>query len=506
MWNIDDLSKIEPKMKWVPEQWRHVYEQMDEHGAWYSGDTEMIGNFYSSKIYTPSANGRFWGETVRSDDNRTVVHVPIAGDIATFSADLLFSEPPDIRIPEADDESKSNNKTGAKKAQERLDEIIRLGDVVTKLLEAGETSAGMGGVYLKPTWDSELADYPLLTIAQPDNALPVFKYGILVGVIFHKIVREEKGGKIYRLLELYRKGTIQSGLFEGDDNIIGKRIGLDSIPETEGIEEIINTEIDDILTRYIPNKRPHKRFRGTSLGMSDFQGAESLMDALDMTMTSWIRDIALARARIHVPEGMMDNDGKGGVSFDAGQELYVEMDIDPSMLGEGKGLTATQFAIRTDEHLETATNLTKNILHMAGYSPQSFGLYEAGGNLSTESHEIRERKTLITKQKKERNFKEGLADVLQMLLKIDNIHLGNDTPTEFRPNVTFADTLGHDIGAVAKTVQMIQTAKSASIKTRVKMLHPDWTDDQVEAEIEAIREEAGDNVDDPINIGGQNRF
>lgn len=434
-----------------------------------------------------------------------MIHTPLAGDIATFSADILFSEAPKFTIAEAherDENQELRKNERATKAEARLLEIVNKGGVVNRLLEAGETSSALGGVYLKPTWDRDLADFPILTIAQPDNAIPVFKYGFLSNVIFHKVVKQT-GSEIIRLLENYTTGYIESGLYIGDQWTIGRRVPLNYLEETANINPMLQTQIPTILTRYIPNKRPHKRFRGTNLGMSDLQGLETLMDALDLTMTSWMRDIVLGRARLHVGDGMLKTDGNGGATFDAGSEIYVELDIDPTMLGDGKSaITATQFAIRTEEHYKTANELATKILHMAGFAPQSFG-FNMDGNISTESHEIRERKTLITKQKKERFFKDGLEDVLHMMLQIDNIHLGHDTPTEFRPSVEFADTIGQDIGAVAKTVQMLQTARSASIQIRVEMLHPDWTREQVAEEVNRIREEEGLNVDSPVTIGGK---
>lgn len=489
----------------IPYDWSRYYEQIGEHSAWYSGDVDELIRFYATTRTTPSANGRFWGENVNSKDRRTVVHTPLAGDIATFSADMLFSERPEVTIQEAhetDETGKVKPNTRARDAETRLEEIMDKGGVVNRLLEAGETTSALGGVFLKPTWDSSVLDVPILSIAQPDNAFPTFKHGILSGIIFHKVVKEEDT-KVYRLLEHYRDGEIETALYLGDREYVGKKIGIDSISETEGTQEMLYTKIPGILARYIPNKRPHKRFRGTSMGMSDIQGSETLMDALDLTMTSWIRDISLGRGRIHVGDGMLNMQENGRASFDGGSEVYVELDIDPSMLGEGKSaMIATQFEIRTDEHYKTALELTARIIHMAGFSPQSFGINMDGG-ISTDSHEIRERKTLITKQKKERFFKSGLEDVLHMMLLIDNIHLNNSTPTEYRPNVTFADTLGHDIGSVSKTVQMLSQARSASIRTRVEMLHPDWTKDMIDTEVQTIREEEGLNVTNPLTMGGK---
>jgi A118 family predicted phage portal protein len=493
------------KTPWIPLEWGPYYEQLAEHAAWYSGDTNQLVGFYSTNKHTPITNGRFWGENVMARDKRTVVHVPIAGDIATFSADMLFSEAPEMIIPEAHERNENNEIVKNARAQEadaRLEQIIQQGDVISRLLEGGETAAAMGGCYLKPTWDQEISDVPILTIAQPDSAIPYFKHGILAGVIFHKVLVRD-GQKVIRFLERYEKGGIDNGLYIGDDRTIGRRVPLTYLSETADIQPYINLHSDKLYTRYVPNKRPHKRFRGTALGMADLQGVESMMDSLDMTMTSWMRDIRLGRARLHVGDGMLKNDGDGNVSFDGGQEVYTELDIDPSMLEKTGAITATQFEIRTKEHMETATELAMKIYNNAGYSPQSFGLNVAS-QISTESHEIRERNTMITKQKKERFFKEAIADVLQMMLEIDNIQLGNRTPIEFRPNVSFADTLGHNIGAVASTVQMLKNAQSASIQTRVEMLHPDWSVEEIAAEVARIKEEEGGGANDPLQIGGKN--
>jgi hypothetical protein len=41
----------------------------------------------------------------------------------------------------------------------------------------------------------------------------------------------------------------------------------------------------------------------------------------------------------------------------------------------------------------------------------------------------------------------------------------------------------------AQTVQILDAARAASTATRVRMIHPDWEDDQVDAEVRTIKEE-----------------
>jgi hypothetical protein len=56
---------------------------------------------------------------------------------------------------------------------------------------------------------------------------------------------------------------------------------------------------------------------------------------------------------------------------------------------------------------------------------------------------------------------------------------------------------------VAATIQTLANARSASVQTRVELLHPDWTVEEIMDEVAKIREEEGMNVADPLTIGGK---
>ena len=85
--------RISDNSSWPPASaWDNERAKMQEWAAWYSGDTERLANYYRYVCgYSNTAKGRFWGKTY-DDENRPLLHVPIAGDIAGVSADLLFSE------------------------------------------------------------------------------------------------------------------------------------------------------------------------------------------------------------------------------------------------------------------------------------------------------------------------------------------------------------------------------------------------------------------------------
>lgn len=510
---------------------RKILRDMQEHAAWFSGDPTRLRDFYSSSSRgtRPSQQARgggvvtrvrqFWGRrgTDDSTSERLQLHVPIAGDIATTSADLLFSEAPSIQIAEAFgdpigvDESAEEElrrrteadqatRTEAKRTQERLEEILEEAGIQNSLLEAAEIMAAIGGAYLRPVWDADLADHPLLTVVQADEATPTFRFGVLTEVTFHRELQRD-GNKVTRHLEHHEKGVILHGLYEGTTESLGRQIPLTEHNETAGLADSLDNgnEIrlegfDDLFVRYVPNMRPNRKHRGSYLGRSDLQGIEGLMDALDETYTSWMRDIRIGQARVIVAQQYLTGPRKQGegAMFDLDKELFTSLDFDPT--DETKGITPIEFNLRATEHAETASALLERAVSNAGYSAQSFGLKGDAPVTATEIR-TRERKSFATRAKKERYIVPPVADILEIMLFIDKAVFGRDHEV-LRPTIGLADSVAETAREIAESVQMLGAARAASTKTRVQMVHPDWSDEQVAAEVEAINAEEGSSVPD----------
>lgn len=488
---------------WVPSTEKQLYVDYAEADAWYCGDAARLANFYSGIIYpgeTIAGNffgdifdqsftnkAKFWGKKIY-EERRYVLHIPVAGDIARTSADLLFSEAPKFTV--------ENEQT-----QNALNDMLDRVDIQNKLLEAAETCAALGGVFLKINWDSDMSPYPFLSIVQPDNALPEFEWGQMKAVTLWKVVREEdtkKTTNIYRLLERHEKGKIEYGLYVGTHENLGMRIGLNSIPETINLQDEINTGIDDILVRYVPNMKPNRKHRGSPYGQSDYAGLEGLMDALDEAYSSWMRDLRLGLGRIMVPESFLQKLPNGELAFDVDREVFTPFDIDP-LTAKETGITNIQFDIRTQQHMDTCLELLHRIISSAGYSPQSFGLNIAGNESGTALN-IRERKSFITKAKKERYWKSPVEEIIFLLMQVYQIHLSGRIIPEL-PTIAFGDSIQNDSMNVASAVELLARAQAVSIETKVRMVNPDWSEDMVLTEVERIKEENGLAMPSPMQIG-----
>ena len=143
---------------------------------------------------------------------------------------------------------------------------------------------------------------------------------------------------------------------------------------TTDLAERLTVQMPTIGVAYVPNMLPNRVDRRSPNGRSDYQGVEGVLHSLDETMTSWMRDIRLGKARIIVPEGYLHTKGLGdGQSFDEDREVFTPLNL-PENMAAGTELEVITFDLRTVEHRDTMLTLVERVASAAGYSPQDFGL------------------------------------------------------------------------------------------------------------------------------------
>jgi A118 family predicted phage portal protein len=466
----------------------NVYLKYQEWAAWWSGDPNQLLNYYQA------ATGNFWSQDIK-EDRETMLHIPVAGDIASTSADLLFSETPDIKIAEAHTDEADEQ---AKKAQERLDTILDEQDAYSKMLEMGETAPIFGGVYSKINWDTDYKDFPILSVAQPDNAVPNFKYGFLQDVKFYKIIDNQKNNVYYRLVEIREKGRIRNELYKGTLSSVGKKIPLTAHPYTKDMDEVIEHGFDSLLAWYTPNKRPNRLWRHKDLGQSDLSGIEGIMDSIDEAFTSWMRDLELGKGRIVIDEKMLDLDEDNKLVFDADKKAFVA--LNQGIAGDDSmSIKNIQFDIRAEQHYATIMELLKQAYSKAGYSPDTFGLGDATSNATATEIKQKQSKTFNTRDKKAKYFKRTLEDMFYWMLQVDNKYFGGNNG-DYKVQVNLQDSVQTDPMEKAESINKLSQAMSMSIKEKVDTLHPNWTEEQKENEVEMIKRENGMMVNEPDDL------
>ncbi len=86
------------------------------------------------------------------------------------------------------------------------------------------------------------------------------------------------------------------------------------------------------------------------------------------------------------------------------------------------------------------------------------------------------------------------------MLATDKTVLGHAKVEPGVVKVQFADGVSESPEALARTATLLQQAEAASIGTRVGLVHPDWTPEQIADEVAAIQAERGAPMTDPFAI------
>jgi hypothetical protein len=523
------------KTPWPPHQFHEPFADMDVWRAWYSGDTSHLAQVYGGPgSYAGNPRAReffdlnkpsqfrggivgglarmFWGEPVTPGQPQAKLHVPLAGDIAELSANLLWSDIPTVTV-----DSDSTEDVPALVAT--TDQIHRYLDDRghATLREGAETAAALSGVYVRVVWDLSLRPRPWMDVLGPDAVVPEWRWGMLAAAtVWRQLEPLHDGSEVWRLLERHEPGSIEYGLYRGDADTLGMMMALDDHPETRDlvgrvdVNGRVETGIDRLLVAYMPNVGPNRAWdhvpEAKPFGRSDFAGIEPLMGSLDEAWTSWMRDLRLGKARIMLPQSMLEVDGPGGGgTFDLDREVFVQL----NMLDDGSGASAlamNQFAIRVDEHERTCGALRKQILSSAGYSSQSFG---DEGNVAVTATEVaaREKQSLTTRGLKLLYQRPALLEVLTTMLYVDAVHCGAkgiDPTVEL--TASWPQAVQPDPEATARSLSLLESAGAISTWMKVKQLHPEWDDDEVAEEVARIRDDkAAANpipAGDPFNTGG----
>lgn len=489
------MSLPENGSPWPPAHMATAYRGMREDDAWYSGDRTRLARIYRNAGHRRDGHRRLWSrhrEPAPGHRDRRM-HIPLAADIASTSAALLFSEPPTFTVRDT-------------ATQDRLADLTETGGIANTLLEAAEVCAALGGAYLRVTWDSSIVARPLLTVMHADRAVPEFVFGILRAVTFWRILPSDGGATVWRHLERHESGLIVHGLYQGSADQLGRRVPLTEHPGTAPLAaslgadgDAIETGVPMLTAAYVPNMRPNRLDRESPHGRSDYQGAHDMFDELDEVWSSWMRDIRLARARLIVPDGYLRDHGPGrGASFDADREIWETLNLPPT--DSSAGITLAQFAIRVEEHSASAEALTQQAVRSAGYSLQSFGLGDQVAATTATEVTARERRSMITRDTKARYWAPEVADILHVMLALDHLLFTPGIVPE-RPKLVFGDSVSEDPQSVAQTLSLLQQAQAVSVDTKVRLLHPEWTEDAVQAEVDRILVETGQAVPDPMQLG-----
>lgn len=531
-----------------PEPFDIAAARFRELDAWWTGDTATLAEIYSGKAgATHSVNGRpfrggvvgtlskwWWGQPVAPDEQRMKMHLPLAADLCTLSADLLFGEAPQVVFRKPDDAEQETDSAGKPvrwrhPAQDRLDALIGTDEAHAELLLWGELAAALGGSYLSVAWDPAVADHVFPKAYAADAAIPTFRHGRLVSVMLWTEYRD--GTDVFRLTETHNPGTVRYALYRGTKTDLGALVPISSRPETEHYEQLrnksdlqvalsnpgalpydvtIGTGSDRLAVVYMPNARPVRDWRKMGplahLGRSDLDGIQDLLDKVDQTWSSLMRDVDNGQGRLVVSEEALELTGTPGegAKFDTYRQVFNAIGATLGKAADGSALVdQVQFEIRVEEHLAVFEGLLRRIASTLGYSEAHLGLDTVKGARTATEIDADLSDSERTRDKKALHARAALSRWALVALEIDHSVFGGDAlgdldepPTVVFPPVSQADP--EKLTRIAALQEGI-----ASLKERVRVQRPDWDDDEIAAEVEEIKAERKEQaVPDPTTFTG----
>jgi hypothetical protein len=500
-----------------PTAYAPAYASYREWDALYAGNPDKLREaFLHRGAGTPDIRNRpaqyrggivgkfarfMWGHPVPDGRKDPRLHMPLPADLAATAAKLLFGEPAKLKGPE-----KNTN------AQGRLDRFNEAG-LHGFLFGAAEACSALGDVYLRPVIDKGVSPTEAIpTVVHADGTFPVFRWGRLVECTFWSVV-EADDSTVFRLFELHEKGRDTYRVARGSRDRRGDWVEWRNLPASLAhLRDFAAADLDAQDGQYtglkdrldvvhVPNDGPQREWRTDAtlkyLGRSDFSGAEQWFDAADETWTSWMRDIRHGRSRLHVPEFMLSDLGPGkGASWDADREVYELLTSLPQQVGTSP-ITATQFAIRWEEHRSTIEAIQDVILRHAGLSSSTLGDPPDGAQKTATEFRATERLSFMTGDRRRGIWGPRIADYIETHTAVEQAAGLPGAVEPFRPDVTFADSVAEDPHQTAETVQLLRAAEAVSIRTAVQMAHPEWEKKDVDEEVDRIKAERPGALEDP---------
>jgi len=505
-----------------PAPYDEAFAQLAIYDAWYANQVDALPDekgapathMHNGQPYTGGIVGAVSKGIIGTPvgENRSSLAIPVAGDLAQLSSDLLFAEAPTIVLPGAVDSGEVKATAELVAAQARLDKIMSSDAAHAELLRAGEYSAAHGWTYLTVVWDKSFRDSVWFRAYRADCAIPEWKHGALSAVTLWSEYQRKEGR--YRLMERHAPGSITFSLWKGDEGTRGRQVPIneitetahyldlmdvvdaDSLPMAATLDVVVNTGVPYLTVEHMPNMLPHpiwdRKGELANLGRSDYFGVEPMFARINALWGSLMRDFDNGMGRLSVPESYLQLNGRGqGAQFDMNRQVYSPLG---GLVDDGKGgqITISQFEIRVAEHLDTIVALKREIATATGYSVSHFGIRDGNAKTATEVNDDKgdsER----TRDKKALYVRPALARLARTALAIDALVFPGKggALVEDLPKITFAEVSQVNPLLRAQTTQAEMLARVRSIISGVRAVQPNLNAAEAAAEAALIKAENG---------------
>lgn len=439
------------------------------------------------------------------DEDKTYLVDPLASRISEAFADLQFGEEPDFLAADNADQS-------------RLEDLIFENNFPGELQYGAEVQVSEGEVWWRGRIDKDVSDWPMVEFVSRAQVYPMFRGVNPVAVAFISTI--EDGDQAWRYVECHADGVILNRLFKipmqqtsegtvATNSILpiifhagkpfGEPVPLESRPETEDLDPIWEHECGMLAGRVI-----NKRGKTPRVGLSQFARVEGLLFSLNEAATIGQSNMRLtARKRVSVTEAMLQppTDPETGEQiaprpvFNTQEEVLVESQLDENLDSpKTPQLKVLEYSFDAPAMIAWTQHLENTILIRTRTAPALVG---RGVESAQTAPALRARllDSTLAANGKARFWDDGVPDMLRGLQRLDALStdeggFGRSYADPLsKPKMKRKSIIPEDPKDEVDKHAVAMGSDLESQKTAIGQYRPDWTEEEIDAEIKRIQED-----------------
>lgn len=433
-----------------------------------------------------------WHQHTKEGVERDYVVDPLARRIAGGFADFLFGEDPTFLSDGYQDD---------------LDQVVKENNLPARLHRGERMVVSEGEGYWKLHVNKEIAPCALIEFRSRLSVVPLFYGDRMLACAFVSEVARETGPEtegdenpaeiVWRHAEVHCDGVVRNLLFRGFHDRLGDKIGLSAQPRTAAMLEEWHHELPMLAGRVVNDLEDDD-----TLGEGEYDQVRDLLLALNEAATIAVENARLTgKDRIFVAGRFTDISG----GFDASMEVF-QLDKAGATLGESEDkppVYAVEKTYDADPLWLHITKLVHTILSRVGLVAKFIGdATEGGVDASGRSIRLQFMPTTNAAKGKGREWDGKLPMIADLMLRVGALSVekggfGRTYKDAGLPSVSRGDVLPVDEGETITDNATAVTAEIRSRRTAIRETNPDWSEQEIEEELDRIRSDSDLSLPSP---------
>lgn len=431
---------------------------------------------------------------------------PLPERIAESWATFLWGEDPQVEPAGGDADSGL------------LEGMLESMELAAELARGTDMAVAEGEVWLRNFVDLRAADYPLLEARSRTDIIPLWQGRRLLAAA---VVDELGGGgrgsnqhTVWRHLEVHTVGRVENVLYRGTSRQLGQLQPLTAHDETRDLVDVWDHELPYALLERVP----YQLGRDPRLGRSAYARIKDQLLDLNEASTVGAENMRLtAKRRVVVPASAIrprPTDGPGSqdlvdrgdgvmvparnsAQFDAGEDVLVADPLDRELGRDSQPFRVLEYSFDAEALIRYQESVANTAVTRIGMTPEWLGLpSEQGWGMAATGTALRLRLTptsaaggLIA-----RPWDKAVPRRLHAAILLDQLGgnrggFGRSWSKAEPPAVERGAAIPRDDVEDDRRHADNVTAGIESVEQSIRERHPDWDEEQVDDELDRIRED-----------------